>query len=112
MINPSVHGWIDKFFSEQSLSQNSFPQNETDFYTRTRATGFIFGHIVSFDTPITIETTDRLPQEISKIGMLNTLYQMYRLIKQDDNTASFVNEAVAFYHTMIPKVFNPLMKVL
>jgi hypothetical protein len=112
MINPSVHGWIDKFFAEQRLSKHSLPQNETDFYIRTRATGFIFGHIVGFDTTITIETDDRLPQELSKIGMLNTLYQMYRLTRQEDNAANFIDEAVAFYHTMIPKGFNPLKKVL
>jgi hypothetical protein len=112
MINPSVHGWIDKFFAEQSLSVHSFPQNETDFYNRTRATGFIFGHIVSFDTSIAIETEDRLPQELSKIGMLNTLYQMYRLTKQNDDAANFINETVSFYNTMIPKGFNPLKKVL
>lgn len=112
MINPSIHGWIDKFFAEQNLSKHSFALDETDFYIRTRATGFIFGHIVGFDTSIAIETKDRLPQELSKIGMLNTLYQMYRLIRQDDNTGGFINETVAFYNTMIPKGFNPLKKVL
>ena len=76
MINPSVHGWIDKFFAEQNQVAHSFPENETDFYTRTRTTGFIFGHVVSFDATIPIETKERLPQELSKIGMLNTLYQM------------------------------------
>jgi hypothetical protein len=112
MINPSVHGWIDKFFAEQSLSPHSFPQNESDFYTRTRATGFIFGHVVSIDASIAIATENRLPQELSKIGMLNTLYQMYRLTKQNNESANFINEAVAFYNTMIPKGFNPLKKVL
>lgn len=112
MINPSVHGWIDKFFAEQKLSNHSFAQNERDFYIRTRATGFIFGHVVGFDTSMAIETEARLPQELSKIGMLNTLYQMYRLTKQNDNATDFINEAVAFYNTMIPKGFNPLKKVL
>ncbi|WP_284652973.1 LETM1-related biofilm-associated protein [Flavobacterium terrisoli] len=112
MINPSIHGWIDKFFAEQSLSKHSFPENETDFYIRTRKTGFIFGHIVSFDTSIAIETTDRLPQEISKIGMLNTLYQMYRLSRQNDDFGDFIAEAVSFYNSMIPKGFNPLKKML
>ncbi len=112
MINPSIHGWIDKFFAEQNLSKHSFPQDETDFYTRTRATGFIFGHIVSFDSSIAIETTDRLPQEISKIGMLNTLYQMYRLVKQKNDTEDFIAETVSFYNSMIQKGFNPLKKML
>jgi hypothetical protein len=112
MINPSVHGWIDKFFAEQNQSSHSFPQSETDFYLRTRATGFIFGHIVGFDASITIESKDRLPQELSKIGMLNTLYQMYRLIKQKNDAEDFITEAVSFYNSMIPKGFNPLKKMM
>jgi len=112
MINPSVPGWIDKFFAEQHQSPHSFPKDEEDFYIRTRNTGFIFGHIVSFDASIPIETEDRLPQEISKIGMLNTLFQMYRLVKQNNDNVDFVKETVAFYNTMIPRGFNPLKKVL
>lgn len=112
MINPSVPGWIDKFFTEQNQSSHSFPSDEEDFYIRTRNTGFIFGHIVSLDASIPIETADRLPQEISKICMLNTLFQMYRLVRQNNNNTAFVEETVAFYNTMIPKGFNPLKKVL
>ena len=112
MINPSVPGWIDKFFAEQNQHPNSLPLNEEDFYIRTRNTGFIFGHIVGFDAAMPIETEERLPQEISKIGMLNTLFQMYRLVKQDNNNTDFVKETVAFYNTMIPRGFNPLKKVL
>ena len=112
MINPSIHGWIDKFFAEQNQSEHSFPQNDTDFYARTRATGFIFGHIISFDTTVSIENKDRFPQEISKLGMLNTLYQMYRLIRQTNDSEDFITEAVSFYNSMIPKGFNPLKKML
>jgi hypothetical protein len=112
MINPSIHGWIDKFFAEQSLVEHSLPESEADFYARTRATGFIFGHIVGFDISFTIETKDRFPQEISKLGMLNTLYQMYCLTRQSNNFGDFITEAVAFYNSMIPKGFNPLKKML
>ena len=112
MINPSIHGWIDKFFADKSLaSQPSIADDET-FYSRTRATGFIFGHIISFDVPNRIETKGILPQEISKLSMLNTLYQMYRLVKQRNDSEDFINEVVAFYSSMIPKGFNPLQKML
>ncbi len=121
MINPSVHGWIDKFFSEQKMTQQYMLLNETDFYSRTRATGFIYGHIVSFDTPNPIAITDRLPQEISKIGMLNTLYEIYCLTQNTTDDSSFneqakqkhfITEAVAFYNLLIPKGFNPLQRIL
>jgi hypothetical protein len=112
MINPSAPGWIDKFFVEQKIDQFYRNLNEAEFYLRTRATGFIFGHIVSFDTANLIPITDRLPDEISKIGMLNTLYEMYCLTKNDIEPNNFITEAVAFYNLLTPKGFNPLHKML
>lgn len=112
MINPSVHGWIDKYFAEQQPLSPHFYEEGLSFYTQTRATGFIFGHIISFDTEHPIGLTDRLPEEISKIGMLNSLFQLYRLIKQHNNYENFITEAVAFYNLLSPKGFNPLQKML
>lgn len=112
MINPSVPGWIEKFFIEQKTSVQHTIASQEEFYIRTRATGFIFGHIVSFDTAVPVPITERLPEEISKIGMLNTLYQMYCLAKQQNNPSDFISEAVAFYNLLTPKGFNPLQKML
>ncbi|WP_293892931.1 LETM1-related biofilm-associated protein [Flavobacterium sp.] len=112
MINPSANGWIDKFFIEQKTSGQPIIDSEEALYIRTRATGFIFGHIVSFDTVKPIPITERLPQEISKIGMLITLYQMYCLTKKDTDKDHFISEAVAFYNLLTPKGFNPLQKML
>lgn len=112
MINPSTPGWIDKFFVEQKSTEQFFYLNEVDFYARIRATGFIFGHIISFDVLNPIPINDRLPQEISKIGMLNTLYQMYCLTKKSVNEKLFITEAVAFYNLLAPKGFSPLQKML
>lgn len=111
MINPSIPGWIEKFFIEQKTEQPVMV-SEKDFYLRTRATGFIFGHIISFDTVKPIPITERLPEEISKIGMLNTLYKMYCLTKNDTDANHFITEAVAFYNLLTPKGFNPLLKML
>ena len=112
MINPSAYGWIDKFFIEQKTSEQSIVANDETFYLQTRATGFIFGHIIGFDTVKPIPIRERLPEEISKLGMLNTLYQMYCLTKQDTDANSFISEAVAFYNLLTPKGFNPLLKML
>ena len=112
MINPSVHGWIDKYFAEQQPLPQTFTSDESVFYAQTRATGFIFGHIISFDTPNPIAQQDWLPEEISKLGMLNTLFQMYRLTKQSNAFGNFIDEAVAFYNLLTPKGFNPLQKML
>lgn len=112
MINPSAPGWIEKFFIEQKTDQQLIMISEEEFYLRTRAKGFIFGHIVSFDTVNPIQITERLPEEISKIGMLNTLYKMYCLTEQDTNENRFIAKAVAFYNLLTPKGFNPLQKML
>jgi hypothetical protein len=114
MINPSAPGWIEKFFIEQKTSELPVIGSDEDFYIRTRATGFIFGHIVSFDVPNPISFEGRLSEEISKIGMLNTLYEMYCLTKNDSDSDpnNFITEAVAFYNLLIPKGFNPLQKIL
>jgi hypothetical protein len=112
MINPSAPGWIEKFFIEQKTSGQPLMDSEEAFYIRTRDTGFIFGHIVSFDTVKPIPITERLPEEISKIGMLNTLYEMYCLTKNNDSPDYFIAEAVAFYNLLTPKGFNPLQKML
>lgn len=112
MINPSAHGWIEKFFIEQKTAEQSIDLTEEEFYIRTRATGFIYGHIIGFDTIRLIPITERLPEEISKIGMLNTLYKMYCLTKQDTDASHFISETVAFYSLLTPKGFNPLQKML
>jgi hypothetical protein len=112
MINPSAPGWIEKFFIGQKTSGKPVMESELEFYTRTRATGFIFGHIIAFDTIKPIPVVGQLPEEISKIGMLNTLYQMYCLTKQETDNSHFIAEAVAFYNLLTPKGFNPLQKML
>jgi hypothetical protein len=112
MINPSTHGWIVKFFEEHRQSPHPFPETELLFYLQTRATGFIFGHIVGFDVSHSIEISKRLPQELSKIGLLNSLYQMFRLITKTNNPEIFITEVLNFYNTTSPKGFNPLQKIL
>ena len=53
MINPSAIGWIDKFFVEQKTN-SQLVSNPNLFYSKVRDTGFIFGHITSLDTKVTV----------------------------------------------------------
>lgn len=112
MINPSAPGWIDKFFIEQKTSMNAIDQTDEAFYLNTRATGFIFGHIIGFDTLPIIPISGSLPEEISKIGMLNTLYKMYCITKHDSDKNHFITQVISFYNLLTPKGFNPLKKIL
>lgn len=110
MINPSVHGWIDKFFQEQDYN---FPvAGAKSFYEAVRATGFIYGHIVAFHTPRTIDHTGWLGDETSKAAMLSVLYGVYRLVRPQGHPANFTKEASEFYQHVSPGGFNPLRKML
>ena len=112
MINPSAHGWIDKFFLEQkSLTPITF-ENSTDFYTKTRATGFIFGHNLYFNVINPIEFQGWTVVEKSKIGLLDTLYKMYCFKLLDANTTRFIEKVLEFYKQIMPQGFNPLRKML
>ena len=110
MINPSANGWIDKFFLER---QNSTPDNPDFemFYKNVRSTGFIYGHIIGFNTQVPIDSSQWLHDEISKAALLNILYQAFCL-NGETNSKIFITKAVSFYHHMNPQGFNIFRKVL
>ena len=112
MINPSATGWIDKFFTEQNplpLPVVIYPE---EFYKKTRATGFVYGHVVSFDTAKPVAIKGLTSEEISKVALLNTLYNVFGLVTHESNPEKFIGNAVAFYNEMSPEGFNLLKKVL
>jgi hypothetical protein len=109
MINPSAHGWIDKFFVEQKVFQE---ENADAFYLNTRNTGFIYGHIVSFHSVVTVDPKGWLNDEISKLALLNCLFGIYRLDSAEKTPDDFIRKAVSFYNEMNPQGFNFFKKVL
>ena len=112
MINPSASGWIDKFFSTQKSPKETVSKNTDTFYHTVRSTGFIYGHIISFETTNPIETKGWFKEEISKVALLNTLYNIFCLTNNDISAENFIKHAVAFYHEMHPQGFNILKKIL
>jgi hypothetical protein len=112
MINPSANGWIDKFFLKQNILPLPVVVYPNLFYTKVRETGFIYGHIISFDTFVPIEKKGWLENEISKVALLNTLYGIYSLTIHESNPENFVSKALAFYNEMNPQGFNLFKKVL
>ncbi|WP_281337440.1 LETM1-related biofilm-associated protein [Flavobacterium eburneipallidum] len=112
MINPSAIGWIDKFFLEQKPSLLPVSIQPNEFYTKVRKTGFIYGHIVSFDTDFPIKTKGWLTNEISKVALLNTLFGVYILTSKEKNPEIFIPKTVAFYNEMNPQGFNLFKKIL
>ncbi|MBP6588299.1 MAG: hypothetical protein KA208_09810, partial [Flavobacterium sp.] len=112
MINPSAPGWIDKFFLKQKNSLLPAELHPNIFYKKVRATGFIYGHIVSFDTPFEIAQKGWFQNEISKVALLNTLYGVYELTATENNHEKFISKAVAFYNEMNPQGFSLFKKIL
>lgn len=112
MINPSASGWIDKFFMTQKFMEQTIPLNPDLFYYSVRKTGFIYGHIVSFETASPIDTKGWVHNEIPKVALLNTLYTIYKLTVQKDHPEHFISQSINFYNEMNPQGFNLFKKVL
>ena len=112
MINPSANGWIDKFFLEQLPSMTPIVADPSLFYKKVRETGFIYGHIVSFNTIVPIETKGWIQNEISKVALINTLFDIYRLTSNDENPKDFIFKALSFYNEMNPEGFNLFKRML
>lgn len=112
MINPSAVGWIDKFFLKQKSSLPPVELQPSIFYKNVRKTGFIYGHIVSFDTQFPINTKGWLQNETSKVALLNTLFEIYGLSANENNPENFISKAVAFYNQMNPQGFSLFKKIL
>jgi hypothetical protein len=110
MINPSINGWIDKLFSEQHFT--NVDQSYDEFYCSTRKTGFVFGHIIYLDAPIPIDTSKWLSDEVSKVGLLLSLFRLYAIHQKNVSKDKFIEKTVAFYSQLHPKSKNILKKML
>jgi hypothetical protein len=112
MINPSASGWIDKFFIEQKTSEKAVSKTTDTFYQKVRETGFVYGHIITFDTDNTIETKGWFKEEISKVALLNTLYGIFCMVSDEKSSENFIKQIVAFYNQMNPEGFSLFKKIL
>ena len=112
MINPSIPGWIDKFFSEQKISEMELVTDANSFYNNLRNTGFIYGHIISLNTKSAIPINGWFKEEISKVALFNTLLSVSAITKHKVNQNDFILETVSFYNEMHPEEFNLFKKLL
>jgi len=112
MINPSATGWIDKFFLDQKSLTSPVIENPNFFYSKVRATGFIYGYIISLKTPIFIDNKGWTEDEITKIALLNTLFDVYKITTLETNPEKYISKVLAFYNEMHPEGFNLFKKIL
>jgi hypothetical protein len=111
-MNPSASGWIGKFFLEQTPLLSSTDVSEFELYKKIRATGFIYGHVIGFNTVKPIETKRWTSEEFSKVALLNSLYNVFQLVTGESNTEIFVAKSIQFYREMNQEGSNLLTKVL
>ena len=111
MINPSASGWINKFFSRLKSGLH-VDHDSREFYLSVRETGFIYGHVVSFTGLDDAETKGWTTEETTKAALLNTLYNLYRLVTKSEDKNAFIAQAIIFYRQMTPEGFNLFKKVL
>ncbi len=112
MINPSAVGWIDKYFYKQEQSEKILFEDFDVFYEKIRQTGFIYGHIISFDTYLGIDTKNLVEKEIQKIALLNILYTIYQLSSTEKKPENFITKALEFYSILHPQENNFFKNIL
>ncbi len=112
MINPSANGWIDKYFYEQKNVFISSPIEDLSLYKNIRKTGFIYGHIIAINENPEIDMSGWKTDEISKVALLKTLFDMYCFTTNQSDAIDFIAKAVSFYKEMTPKGFGFLNKIM
>jgi hypothetical protein len=112
MINPSVPGWIAKFYSEQKISEMELIPDSGIFYDSLQKSGFIYGHIIAIDTNTPILIQGWFKEEVSKVALFNSLLEVYKLSHHEFNWDEFIKETVSYYNEMHPEGFNLFKKIL
>ncbi len=112
IINPSTTGWIEKYFSIRQQHIIAKPVSSEVFYNLTRRTGFIYGHIISFLSGTPIHTNRWLKDEISKVALLDVLYELHRMVKGESSKDLFLTDVIQFYQEMYPENPNFFKKML
>jgi LETM1-like protein len=111
MINPSSNGWVEKFFSEK---KTTFFESKSSlkFYENIRETGFIYGHIIQIKSFDTNDYSQWKSQEVSKVALLDVLYQTYIFFTNESDSKKFISKTIAFYELIAPKNFGFLNKII
>ncbi|MEN9337130.1 MAG: hypothetical protein RLZZ500_2117 [Bacteroidota bacterium] len=112
MINPSAHGWIDKFFAECQQTPELRISNPISWYEQLRTTGFIYGHCIAIPSISESELQQWDTEEISKVALLNALYELYVFTFKRHDATDFTQKALGFYKEMSPSGFGELLQKL
>jgi hypothetical protein len=67
---------------------------------------------VSINNNSEVTITQWKPEEVSKIALINTLFETYYFTTKQNNPTDFIDKTVNFYQKMTPKGFGLLDKIL
>lgn len=112
MINPSINGWIEKFFVENDLNFIDYSNDYNTFYSDIRQSGFIYGHVVSLNLKTPIDLKGLSHDEVTKIALLNSMFSIYRIVNQNKNKEDFIAQINLFYKKIQHENYNFLNKLL
>ncbi len=104
MINPSIPGWIDKFFIDLK-SKNQIRIDEESYYNNLRSSGFLYGNVINLDSE-----DDLLTGEITKVAFLEALFGIYFLNKK--KVEDFIEICNLFFALLNPIKLSILEKIL
>jgi hypothetical protein len=112
MINPSINGWIDKFFVDNKSNFIDYSNDYNSFYSEIRKSGFIYGHVITLNLKSNIDLKGLSHDEVTKIALLNSLFSIYRIVKQKSDKNDFIEEVNLFYKKIQHENYNFLNKLL
>ena len=112
MINPSINGWIEKFFSENALNFIDYTCNYNSFYSDLRNSGFIYGHVIDLNLKSKIDLKGLSHDEVTKIALLNSMFSIYRIVEKKTDKEAFIEKINFFYKKIQHENYNFLNRLL
>ncbi|TDS50949.1 LETM1-related biofilm-associated protein [Myroides indicus] len=100
-MNPSISGWIKKYFSESEKYSIFNSDNYNDISDKIREIGFSFGTIDLEALPEIYNSFNYTQEELSKICFLQLLEKCYFINNPKSTTKDFVKIVIAFYQLLL-----------
>lgn len=111
-MNPSIAGWINKYYSEKETYLIFSESSPTVLIKKIREIGFSYG-IIDLDTlPPVYKQFDYTQEELSKICFLQILEAIYRQHSKEATIESFLETINTFYELVAPAKKNGILTFL
>lgn len=111
-MNPSITGWIKKYYSEKETYLIFTESNPTVLIKQIREIGFSYGIIDLNTLPPVYKQFDYTQEELSKICFLQILEAIYRQHSKEATIESFLETINTFYELVVPTKKNGILTFL